>query len=301
MYIADMHSDSLGCVSAGRGLVTDYNTSRKYPQLTFFAALTKFGGMSLLDRRATVNRMLNVYLYETDRLGISRICDAKDLMHAMDTECNSSIFAIEGGGGLFADCEELITLHKAGLRVLGPIWDTNELGGSSQDSRIGLTDEGRRLIASLCELGITVDVSHMSDAALYETLEICPLPVIASHSNLRDICNSKRNLPTDMAKEIAARGGVIGLSLYPNHLNESGTATPDDILRHISYSIEQLGENAIALGCDIDGTGGRYPEGYGEHLSIHDKLAELLSSHFGEQTVNRIMGENVTDFLKCNL
>jgi hypothetical protein len=48
MYIADMHSDSLGCVSSGRGLVTDYNTSKKYPQLTFYAAMCLMSLLALL-------------------------------------------------------------------------------------------------------------------------------------------------------------------------------------------------------------------------------------------------------------
>ncbi len=301
MYIADMHSDSLSAVSSKRGLVTEFNISKQNPQLTFFAAFTKFAGRSVFERRATVSRLLNAYLYETDRLSIQRILDAKDLIHAQDLRAHSSIFSIEGGGGLLPDCDELVTLHKAGLRVMGLAWDSNELCASSEENGkydYGLTPEGKRLIGNLCELGITVDVSHMSDKAIYQTLEVCPLPVIATHSNFRGVAAVPRNIPYELASEISARGGVIGISLYPPHLNVSGIATADDILRHVDYALDKLGEYSVGLGLDLDGTDGLYPEGFDETFSVHDRLCKILIDRYGDVCASRIMGENVTDFLK---
>ena len=62
--------------------------------------------------------------------------------------------------------------------------------------------------------------------------------------------------------------------------------------------VEKLGESSLALGCDIDGTDGLYPQGFGEGNSIHDRLFELLLSHYGASVVERIMSENAADFLK---
>lgn len=301
MYIADMHSDSLSEVSSTRGLSTLYNTSANNPQLTFFAAFTKFAGKSLNERRATVNRLLNVYLYETERLKLHRLLSAKDVIHATDCGISSSIFSIEGGGGLLPDCDELFTFHKAGLRVMGLAWDTNELCAAAYETSrndFGLTYEGKRLIANLCELGITVDVSHMSDKAICQTLEVCPLPVIATHSNFRKVVDLPRNLPDELAKEIVSRGGVIGLNLYPPFLSSTDIATEEDIIRHVDYALELLGEGALGLGLDIDGTLSKYPLGFDESSSIHDRLYLMLARHYSEDTVKRIMGQNVIDFLK---
>lgn len=298
MYIADMHCDSLLTVSEEHGLLSEYNTSKKYPQLQLFAAFVPFRGRSAEHRRHELLRLLNVYIYETDRLGISRIDGVRGLCSAIDMNENASVFAVEGGGGLFADSEELFTLHKAGLRVMSLAWDTNELASASSDSDdSGLSYEGRRMAKRLAELGITVDVSHLSDRSFWNLCDAYPLPLIATHSNFREICDNKRNLTLDMAKEISARGGVIGLNLYPDFV-KADTADISDIFRHIDYALEHLGTECLGFGFDIDGTGHRYPLGINEECSIHDKVIELLLGHYPEALVRKLAGENVTNFFK---
>jgi membrane dipeptidase len=118
---------------------------------------------------------------------------------------------------------------------------------------------------------------------------------------MREVCVHPRNLPLNLARQIASRGGVIGISLYPPHLNASGSATTDDILRHIDYALEHLGEDAVSFGFDIDGTDGKYPMGIDATRSIHDQVIELLISKYPVSTVERIAGENAIEFLKDNL
>jgi membrane dipeptidase len=208
------------------------------------------------------------------------------------------MFTVEGGGGLLADSEELFTLHRAGLRVMSLVWDSNELGTSASDEwDVGLTSEGIRMAKRCAELGITLDVSHLSDKSFYELCDAYPLPIIATHSNFRDVRPHPRNLTLDMARIIAARGGVIGLNLYPLFLGVSSPSA-DDLLPHIDYGLEHLGESVLGFGFDIDGTCGVYPEGIDESSSIHDRVCDILLSHYPASTVERIAGGNVTDFLK---
>ncbi len=302
MYIADLHNDSLTAVNAERGLVSDYNLSAKRGQLQLFCAYIPFGGRPPEQRRRELMRYANVYFYETDRLDIARITDSHELYDATDCKRRASILSVEGGGGLFADSDELYTLCRAGLRVLGPVWDTNELGCCCYDGDdTGLTGEGKRLIRRCAELGITVDVSHLSDRGFYEVAEQTPLPFIATHSNFRQICRSKRNLTLDMAREIVRRSGVIGLNLYPEFLKDERGATLDDLIRHIDYALEHLGERSIAFGFDIDGTDGKYPLGIDESESIHDKVTDALLKRYPESVVRRIAGENAIDFFLGNL
>lgn len=302
MYIVDMHCDSLLEVNAERGLKNAYNLSREYPQLQFFAEFVPCEGKDPAERRRMLMHYLDVYISERARLDLVPIFNCHDLNFAMECERYSSLLSLEGGGGLFADSEELITLYRAGLRVLGIAWDTNELATASSDPEDrGLTDAGRALIQKASEMGIILDVSHLSDRSTAELLEFTPYPVIATHSNFREVTNTPRNLPRSLASAITKRGGVIGLNLYPPTLREGGRATLDDILRHVDFALENYGENSLGFGFDIDGTDGEYPEGLGERSSIHDRVTDLLLSHYSASVVEKIAGGNVINFLKCNL
>ena len=301
MYIADLHCDSLSRVNADNGLVTRYNMSREYPQLQLFAEFVPARGESAQARRRKLMHYLDVFISEVKRLRLVEVTNCHDLNFAIECDKRSVILSVEGGGGLFADSEELGTLYRAGLRVLGLAWDSNELAAcSGETDDYGLTDEGRAMVRRCSELGIVLDVSHLSDRATRELLDLTAYPVIATHSNFRDVSGASRNLPLDIAKSIARRGGVIGLNLCPSFLSESGRATVDDIYRQIDYALENIGENALAFGLDIDGIDS-YPEGFNEKSSIHDRLIDLLLERYGERITERIAGLNALEFFKNNI
>ncbi len=304
MYIADMHCDSLSRVTASRGLKVKYNFSYDYPQLQLVAAFIPRGIDTPEVRRRKLMHALDVYIQERARLDFVPVLGCHDLSFAVECERSSTIFSVEGGAGLFADSEELTTLYQAGMRVLGIAWDTNELAKSAFDDGeedFGLTDAGRALVTRASEMGIILDISHLSDKSVYELLELTPYPVIATHSNFRDVTNHPRNIPCDLAKRVAQRGGVVGLNLCSPFIKIGEVARAEDILRHIDWGLEHLGDTALGFGFDIDGTGGVYPEGLDESDSIHDRVIELLLRHYSDDTVRRIAGENVINFFKNNL
>lgn len=303
MYIADMHCDSLLTVNADRGLVNSYNFSERYAQLQLFAHFVPFGGAPAEARRRRLMHYLDVYASECQRLDILTVRGCHDLDFAVEGNRCAAIFAVEGGGGLFADSEELNTLYRAGLRVLGLAWETNELAASAwEENDTGLTDKGRALAERCCELGIILDASHLSDRSTEELLELTAYPIIATHSNFREVCNSPRNLTTDLARKITARGGVIGMNLYPAFLNDGDDADATDLLRHVEFGLANFGESSIGFGFDIDGTDGKYPRGLGEDGgSIHDRACDLLLNHYTASVVEKIAGRNVIDFFKNNL
>ena len=302
MYIVDMHCDSLSAVDGEHGLINEYNFSSEFPQLQFVAEFAPTRGREPAERRRQLIGDLNTYLYECERLGLSRVSCGKDVFSVVEEGKRATLLSLEGGGGLFATSKELATLYGAGLRVLGMAWDKNELSASAWDNEdTGLTEAGIELIGACGELGIILDVSHLSDKAFYQTLEYSPMPLLATHSNFRDVSASPRNLTRDMAAKIAARGGIIGLNLYPSFLNDSTEASTDDILRHVDFGLEHFGEDCIGFGFDIDGTSGKYPKGISVNKSIHEQVIDLLLSHYSHSTVEKIAGLNVIEFLKSNL
>ena len=302
MYIADMHCDSLSFVSSESGLINEYNLSRENPQLQFYAAFVPKRNESCEARRKRILRFLDIYIAEVARLKLVGVSNCHDLNFAMEFDRRSALFSIEGGGGLFADSEELDILYRCGMRVLGLCWESNELCASAWEScDTGLTNEGRALVTKASEMGIILDLSHASDRSANEILELTPYPAIATHSNFREICDSPRNMPRDLAKRIAARGGVIGLNLCPDFLRVGGSATVEDIIRQVDYALELFGDSHLGFGCDVDGTGGEYPYGFSEKRSIHDTLIEELLRLYPVSTVEKIAGANVIEFLKNNL
>ncbi len=301
MFIADMHCDSLLTVSGERGLLNAYNFSTRYPQLQVMAHFIPNDGRSAEVRRRELIKYLNICLYECERLNLSRIMSGRELFSAVDNELRSVILSVEGGGGLFADSPELVTMKNAGLSVLGLAWDDNELASCAWTKNdMGLTEEGKKLADRCCELGIILDVSHLSDKAFYELYDSSPMPMLATHSNFREVCASPRNLTRDMALKLASRGGVIGLNLLPIFLSDSGKAEREDILRHVDYALSLFGDDRhLGFGFDIDG--GEMPSFISTECSVHEQVCELLLSHYSAETVERIAGLNTVEFFEDNL
>lgn len=301
MYIVDTHCDSLLKVNCDRGLVNAHNVSAKHPHLQLFAEFVPHQGMSPEYRLRRIFGLLEVYMAECQRLGIMPVRDCQELNYAIEHDMNSAILAIEGGGGLMPSSKEIDTLYRMGLRVMGLCWDGNELASSAFDSSdTGLTELGKQMVDVLCAYGIVIDVSHLSDRSFYDVAERTAYPIIATHSNFRDICHSPRNLTLNMAQCIARRGGIIGLNLYPKFLNDSGKANKDDIYRHVDYALEHLGENVLCFGCDIDGIES-YPCEFSEENSIHDTLVDILLERYSQSVVEKLAGLNAISFFKGNL
>ena len=82
----------------------------------------------------------------------------------------------------------------------------------------GMSDFGRAVVKRANQLGMMVDVSHASDACLRDALKVSTAPIIASHSGARAVLDHPRNLPDDLLRAIAAKGGVIQAVAYKEFL-----------------------------------------------------------------------------------
>ncbi len=146
-------------------------------------------------------------------------------------------------------------LWDDGVRVITPMWrGVNRLGGA-YDTSVGLTSYGRGVLAAAMERGFLLDISHASDESARNILELASryrTPVLATHSNFRAVCPHPRNLSDDIADAVAACGGLIGISLVPDHVG--GKRDIPSLLTHLRYAYTRgLGET-LCLGTDLDGT-----------------------------------------------
>lgn len=177
---------------------------------------------------------------------------AADVKKNLEKGKMSAIMTLEGTAGFGYNPDLLEDLYMIGFRLVTLTWnEQNPLAGSCQTGG-GLTDLGREFVKEAQRLGMIVDVSHLSDEAFWEIMDMTAAPVVASHSNSREICNVSRNLSDEMFRQLCKTGGVAGLNQYANFVGEKPNL--DMVCDHVLHFLEMDPEGThIALGGDLDG------------------------------------------------
>ena len=187
-----------------------------------------------------------------------------------------------------------------GVRIVGPAWGrTRYSGGTGAPG--GLTDLGRQLLKAMRRKKVILDLSHMAQRSVEDAFEMWRGPVMASHSNARELVPGDRQVAAATVAEVARRGGVVGVSFYQHHLRAKGKVTLDDVVEHIVHHARAAGSpEHVGLGTDLDG-------GFDARYAPFDSLAKLkklpakLRLHFNRSQVDGIMGGNWLDFLSRSL
>lgn len=166
-----------------------------------------------------------------------------------------ALMSIEEGGVLGGDLDKLKQAYQDGVRLITLTWNyPNDLGEPHcGEQHKKLTPKGIELVEAMQDLGIIVDCSHLNDAGTEQLGDILDIPFIASHSNAREVTAHTRNLPDNLIKLIANKGGVIGLNFAQSFLGTSPVSRIEDIVKHGLYLINKGGEDVVALGTDFDG------------------------------------------------
>ena len=126
------------------------------------------------------------------------------------------------------------------------------------DEKNGLTERGKEFVGRMEQLGMIVDVSHLSDKGFYDVAECATKPFVASHSNAREICPGARNLSDDMIRMLAERGGCVGLNYCADFLTKpdimsENPGTIEAVVRHAKHITKAGGMEILGLGSDFDG------------------------------------------------
>ena len=166
-----------------------------------------------------------------------------------------ALMSIEEGGVLGGDLDKLKQAYQDGVRLITLTWNyPNGLGEPHcGEQHKKLIPKGIEFVEAMQDLGIIVDCSHLNDAGTEQLGDILDAPFIASHSNAREVTAHTRNLPDNLIKLIANKGGVIGLNFAQSFLGISPVSRIEDIVKHGLYLINKGGEDVVALGTDFDG------------------------------------------------
>jgi membrane dipeptidase len=220
----------------------------------------------------------------------------------------NAMLTLEEGSVIDNDLDNLNRFYDRGVRMITLTWNfVNGIGSPNftpqegldreqmlraVNTKDGLTDFGIEYVRRMNDLGMIVDVSHLSDAGFYDVLRYSKKPFVASHSNARSVCSVARNLTDDMIEKLAKAGGVTGLNYCSSFIHEKDEdyTSIEGMVEHIRHIAKVGGIDCIGLGSDFDGIGSK--------LEIVDcsgmqKLYEALKPYFTQEEIEKIFYRNV--------
>jgi len=158
-----------------------------------------------------------------------------------------------------------------------------------------LTKHGKELVKILDQNGFAIDLAHLSEPSFFDVVNSFKGPIMSSHTGLTPFYNTPRNLSPEQIKIILQRKGVIGISVNPEMLSYSQSATINDVFIQIDYIAQKYDVDGIAIGSDFCGFD-LINSGL-DDISKLSNLAEILDKNgYPEKAVKKILGENWFNF-----
>jgi membrane dipeptidase len=214
-----------------------------HAHLAYYRAMEREGYLKMLRTKADLERHWNAYSANPSQ------------------EPLGFILTMEGADPILTP-DTIFEFHEAGLRALGLThYGANRYGGGTR-SEVGLALDAVPLLKNCEQLGITIDMTHLSDVAFWQVAERFHGRIHASHQNARGICNWQRQFSDDQIRLVIERSGVLGVSMDVVMLEDGfvyGQSTPTATLERAVDQMEYVRDLAqgsiqnIGLGTDLDG------------------------------------------------
>ncbi len=268
---------------------------RYKPQAQFFAVFwdskAPMAQYFAKRQRKTFLRNCNI---ARDKVALCRT--AEEAKAAGEQRKLAAFLSLEGAELIGCSERELEKWHKKGLRMLNLTWNhANAISGScAEEGDRGLSEQGRAFVRKAQELGVLIDVSHLSDPGFRDVAELsseAKIPFIASHSNSRAVFDHPRNLTDEQFHAIIKCHGTVGLNAYARFLGD-GEATTETLIAHLEHFLSLGGERNVALGGDWDGCG-ELPVGYTGVWSWANLYETLLRLNYKENLVKDLFYNNL--------
>jgi membrane dipeptidase len=182
-----------------------------------------------------------------------RVCRPADLTRAK-AEGKLGIIVGQQNSNHFRTVEDVDVFYGLGQRVSQLTYRDNALGGGSVDpAEKGLTAYGAQVLARMNRLGMAVDISHCGDRTTLDVIEASAKPVLVTHSNCRALVPDSARCKTDAAiRKLAARGGVMGVTMERLFVGTGNTVTIENVLDHVDHVVKVAGVEHVGLGTDVD-------------------------------------------------
>lgn len=256
-------------------------------QLAWYREMERLGQLVQIVNRNSLNR--HVELWNTSPAADAPI---------------GYILSLEGADSILTP-SHLETAYEYGLRALGPAHYGAGRYSPGTGAEGGLSALGRDLLKQMLQLGIVLDVTHLTDEAFWEALELFDGPVWASHNNCRSLVPHQRQFSDEQIKALLERDAVIGMAFDAWMMHEGwerGVTTPrsagvdlERIVPHIDH-ICQLAGNAhhVGIGTDLDGGYGteQTPYDLDRYSKLQSLVGILAKRGYGDDDTHSIMHGN---------
>lgn len=179
--------------------------------------------------------------------------DARDVDAARASHRTAVFFALQNCSAIEDDIGLVAILHRLGIRIMQITYNNQSLLGTGCYEAVdtGITRMGREVIAEMNRVGLVVDLSHSGERTCLEAIDISARPVAITHANPSSWHNLLRNKSDVVLKSLAARGGMLGLSLYPHHLAGGSACTLEDFTAMVAKLADLIGVDHIGIGSDL--------------------------------------------------
>lgn len=204
----------------------------------------------------------------------------------------AAVLTIENSEVLERSLWVLPMLQRLGVRSMTLTWSYRAHAADGAFENVtggGLTHFGRDLVRSMNELGMIVDISHISDQGFWDVIDVTDAPIIGSHNACRALCEHPRNLTDDQIRAVADNGGVIGVTYVPAFVDaDESKRTLDRLLDHFDHIAQVAGTDCVGLGSDFDGGGDVLKD-----ATVVPQITEgLLARGWQEDDLQKMLGLN---------
>mgnify|MGYP001192157961 FL=1 len=253
----------------------------------------------------------------------------KDIQKANETKKTAIFFGFQNCSPIEDDINLVEEVHKLGAVFMQLTYNNQSLlaTGCYEDNDSGVTRMGKEVIREMNRVGVVVDMSHSAEKSTFDAIELSEKPIAITHANPSFWHNARRNKSNELLKELGASGGMLGLSLYPHHLQNGTDCTLDSFCSMVAQTAEVMGVSQIGIGSDLclkqpnsvvdwmrNGTWTKtkdYGEGSASNAAFPDQPAwfqdargfvnlekGLKSVGFDDKEVKLILGNNWFNFYK---
>lgn len=265
---------------------------------------------------------------------------ADEVERAMKAGRIASLIGMEGGHSIGSSLGVLRQMYALGARYMTLAHSKNTTWvDSATDAPVhdGLTDFGRDVVREMQRLGMLVDLSHVSEAAMLDALEVAKAPVIFSHSGVRAVDRHPRNVPDSVLDRLRANGGIVMVVTLPSYVSEevrgwaarragekarieadhSGDpagakagfaaweqanpvprATIGQVADHIDHVVKRAGADHVGIGGDFDGMDSTVA-GLADVSAYPALFAELARRGYSQADLEKIASRNMLRVMRA--
>jgi len=272
-----------------------------HAHLAYYRAMERAGYLRMLRTKSDLRAHWKQYTHQEASQEERFVTSASRPLDAQHTPLGF-ILTMEGADPVLTP-DTIYEFHAAGLRALGLThYGTNRYGGGTR-SEVGLSLDALDLLKHCEKLGITIDVTHLSDVAFWQVVERFGGKIHASHQNARAICDWQRQFSDDQIKVVIERGGVLGVALDIIMMQNSyvrgvskNEATLERAVDQICH-VRDLANGSVAnvgLGTDLDGGYGceQTPADLNKYRDIQKLVPMMLARGFNEEQVQAVFFGN---------